>query len=267
MNIADHAITAGAVAGPDHVADGDTISFGELYRPQPAGRRAAAWCRVAPRRRCGPGAAEPAGVLRNHLGLPAFRAVLHRRQHPLHADEVAYVIDDSDAKAVFVDASMADSRRICAVPMRASTCTSQSEASCPAGSPTTTPRRQRAKRPSRRRLGDAVLVGHHRTAQGRSPGAPADGNGSWAQSVLEMALIHKYGMSPASVYLSPAPMYHAAGVNYTMGVNRVGAAAIIMRKFDAEAALRFSPSAGTTCSGPGSMREINLQAGGNVEQA
>ena len=68
---------------------------------------------------------------------------------------------------------------------------------------------------------------------------PADGNGSWAQSVLEMALIHQYGMDPSSVYLSPAPLYHAAGVNYTMAVNRVGAASIIMRKFDAEAVLRL----------------------------
>ncbi len=68
---------------------------------------------------------------------------------------------------------------------------------------------------------------------------PVDGNGSWAQSVLEMALIHKYGMSSSSVYLSPAPLYHAAGVNYTMAANRVGAASIIMRKFDAETVLRL----------------------------
>ena len=68
---------------------------------------------------------------------------------------------------------------------------------------------------------------------------PADGNGSWAQAVLEMALTHRYGMSPSSVYLSPAPLYHAAGVNYTMAVNRVGAASIIMRKFDAETVLRL----------------------------
>src|SRR6201999_1227959 len=64
-------------------------------------------------------------------------------------------------------------------------------------------------------------------------------NGSWAQSVLEMALVHKYGMNQSSVYLSPAPLYHAAGVNYTMAVNRVGAASIIMRKFDAETVLRL----------------------------
>ena len=53
---------------------------------------------------------------------------------------------------------------------------------------------------------------------------PTDGNGSWAQAVLEMVLTHKYRMNQSSVYLSPAPLYHAAGVNYTMAVNRVGAA-------------------------------------------
>jgi acyl-CoA synthetase (AMP-forming)/AMP-acid ligase II len=57
--------------------------------------------------------------------------------------------------------------------------------------------------------------------------------------VLELALTHKYRMSPSSVYLSPAPLYHAAGVNYTMAVNRVGATAILMRKFDAENVLRL----------------------------
>ena len=46
-------------------------------------------------------------------------------------------------------------------------------------------------------------------------------------------------MTPASVYLSPAPLYHAAGVNYTMAVHRVGAASIMMGKFDAETVLRL----------------------------
>jgi acyl-CoA synthetase (AMP-forming)/AMP-acid ligase II len=41
------------------------------------------------------------------------------------------------------------------------------------------------------------------------------------------------------VYLSPAPLYHAAGVNYTMAVHRVGAASILMGRFDAEVVLRL----------------------------
>jgi acyl-CoA synthetase (AMP-forming)/AMP-acid ligase II len=68
---------------------------------------------------------------------------------------------------------------------------------------------------------------------------PTDGEGSWAQKVLESALRQRYGMTDSSVYLSPAPLYHAAGVNYTMAVHRVGAASILMRKFDAEAVLRL----------------------------
>ena len=68
---------------------------------------------------------------------------------------------------------------------------------------------------------------------------PSDGQGSWAQKVLEYALAQRYDMTPSSVYLSPAPLYHAAGVNYTMAVHRVGAASILMRKFDAEAVLRL----------------------------
>ena len=68
---------------------------------------------------------------------------------------------------------------------------------------------------------------------------PKDGNGSWAQNVLEYTLSQRYGMTDVSVYLSPAPLYHAAGVNYTMAVQRVGAAAIVMRRFDAEAVLRL----------------------------
>ena len=68
---------------------------------------------------------------------------------------------------------------------------------------------------------------------------PTDGEGSWAQKVLEYSLGQRYDMTASSVYLSPAPLYHAAGINYTMAVHRVGAASILMRKFDAEAVLRL----------------------------
>jgi acyl-CoA synthetase (AMP-forming)/AMP-acid ligase II len=68
---------------------------------------------------------------------------------------------------------------------------------------------------------------------------PEDGEGSWAQKVLEYSLRQRYEMTEHSVYLSPAPLYHAAGVNYTMAVHRVGAASVLMPKFDAEAVLRL----------------------------
>src|SRR3984885_10682386 len=155
-------------------------------------------------------------------------------------DEVAYVIDDSDAKAVFVDASMSD----LAAHLRSANAAVDVHIAVGGELPG-----WQSYDDAMAAAGDAppVLDGSEMLYSSGTTGRPkavrralpTDGNGSWAQSVLELTLIHKYGMSPANVYLSPAPMYHAAGVNYTMAVNRVGAAAIIMPKFDAEAVLRL----------------------------
>ena len=107
MNIADHAITA-AESPALIMSDGDTISFGELYARS---QRVAAVLHGAGLRR-GDGVAL---VLPNR---PEFFEItwgcqlsgLYYTAVNTHftPDEVAYVIDDSDAKAVFVDASMAD---------------------------------------------------------------------------------------------------------------------------------------------------------------
>jgi acyl-CoA synthetase (AMP-forming)/AMP-acid ligase II len=64
-------------------------------------------------------------------------------------------------------------------------------------------------------------------------------NGSWAQGVLEQAALHLYKADRDSVYLSPAPLYHAAGVNYTMAMQRIGASTVIVPKFDAEETLQL----------------------------
>jgi long-chain acyl-CoA synthetase len=237
VNIADHAITA--AASPALImSDGAVIPFGELYAKS---QRVAAVLRSAGLRR-GDGVAL---VLPNR---PEFFDItwgcqlsgLYYTAVNIHftPDEVAYVIDDSDAKAVFVDASMRD----LAEHLRSSTAgvhivvggslagwQSYDDAVARAGD---------APPPSD---GSEMLYSSGTTGRPKAVRRPlpTDGNGSWAQSVLEMALTHKYDMSPASVYLSPAPLYHAAGVNYTMAVSRVGAAAIIMRKFDAEDVLRL----------------------------
>jgi long-chain acyl-CoA synthetase len=237
VNIADHAITA--AASPALImSDGGVIPFGELYAKS---QRVAAVLRSAGLRR-GDGVAL---VLPNR---PEFFDItwgcqlsgLYYTAVNIHftPDEVAYVIDDSDAKAVFVDASMRD----LAEHLRSSTAgvhivvggslagwQSYDDAVARAGD---------APPPSD---GSEMLYSSGTTGRPKAVRRPlpTDGNGSWAQSVLEMALTHKYDMSPASVYLSPAPLYHAAGVNYTMAVSRVGAAAIIMRKFDAEDVLRL----------------------------
>jgi long-chain acyl-CoA synthetase len=49
-----------------------------------------------------------------------------------------------------------------------------------------------------------------------------------------------YGMGPKTVYLSPAPLYHAAPLRFNMSVMRLGGTSIIMEHFDAEAYLQLA---------------------------
>ena len=46
-----------------------------------------------------------------------------------------------------------------------------------------------------------------------------------------------FGWDSNSIYLSPAPMYHAAPVRFSMATHRLGGTVVIMEKFDPEAAL------------------------------
>jgi fatty-acyl-CoA synthase len=48
-----------------------------------------------------------------------------------------------------------------------------------------------------------------------------------------------FGIGPGDRYLSPAPLYHSAPASWSFGANSVGATAVIMSRFDAEAALRL----------------------------
>jgi len=53
------------------------------------------------------------------------------------------------------------------------------------------------------------------------------------------AIIALYGLSAETVYLSPAPLYHAAPLRYNLTMNRLGATTIIMERFDPEQALEL----------------------------
>lgn len=238
MNIADHA--SAAPQSPALVTDGGAISFGELHaRSQ---RVAAALREVGLRRGDGVAVVLPNRPEFFEITWGAQLSGLYYTAVNTHflPDEVGYVIDDSDAKAVFVEASMpefaAHIRETNAAvighiavggPLPGWHCYEDALAAAGDAPPASD--------------GSEMLYSSGTTGRPKAVRRPlpVDGNGSWAQSVLEMALIHKYGMSPSSVYLSPAPLYHAAGVNYTMAANRVGAASIIMRRFDAETVLRL----------------------------
>lgn len=57
-------------------------------------------------------------------------------------------------------------------------------------------------------------------------------------NALVMLAHHLYGVGPDTVYLCPAPLYHAAPLRWTMTVQRFGGTAVVMAHFDPEAALQ-----------------------------
>jgi acyl-CoA synthetase (AMP-forming)/AMP-acid ligase II len=238
-NIADHA-QSDPRSPALIVADGATISYGELFERS---QRVAALLHEAGLRR-GDGVAL---VLSNR---PEFFEIawgcqlsgLYYSAVNTHftPDEVAYVIGDSDARAVFIDASMAElGKRILAVNDGVDVHISVG-AALPGYQPYDDVRTESGAAPP---ISDGSEMLYSSGTTGRPKAVrrplPEDGQGSWAQKVLEYSLAQRYDMTPSSVYLSPAPLYHAAGINYTMAVHRVGAASILMPRFDAETVLRL----------------------------
>ena len=58
-----------------------------------------------------------------------------------------------------------------------------------------------------------------------------------APSILAQLAQAVYGIDENAVYISPAPLYHAAPLRWSMTVHRIGGTVVVMERFDPEAAL------------------------------
>jgi acyl-CoA synthetase (AMP-forming)/AMP-acid ligase II len=239
LNISDHA-TMAADSPAVVVADGATTTYGELYANSQ--RVAAALYEAGLRPGDGVALVLPNRPEFFEIAWACQCSGLYYSAVNSHftADEVGYVVEDSEAKAVFIDGSMAGMgahllATIPGVEVRISVGATLSGWSAYGDALLSTG----AAPP--RCDGTEMLYSSGTTGRPKAVRRPlpTDGNGSWAQKVLEYSLGQRYGMTSSSVYLSPAPLYHAAGINYTMAVHRIGAASILMPKFDAEAVLRL----------------------------
>src|SRR5579859_3228954 len=77
---------------------------------------------------------------------------------------------------------------------------------------------------------------------GRPKGVKRAGAGETAidaPNALTMLGQALWGWTQDSVYLSPAPLYHAAPLGWTMAVQSLGGTVVMMERFDPEDALRF----------------------------
>ena len=152
----------------------------------------------------------------------------------LTADEAGYIVADCDAKAIVASAHLARCRRGHGdeprrrrdphlrrrrpTRLRAATRTCS-----PASGPARWPTSVRAAGCSTRRAPPASRRASCPPLQDGDLGAP---------SMLGRLLGGLFGFDADTVYLSPAPLYHAGPAGWTTGTQRLGGTAVVMERFD-----------------------------------
>jgi acyl-CoA synthetase (AMP-forming)/AMP-acid ligase II len=161
----------------------------------------------------------------------------------LQPDEIAYIVDNCDAKAIFAHARFAElTLKSTASSHRLTTRISvegpiegfDSMQDWLAEIPETPDLGEEYE-------GSVMLYSSGTTGRPKGVRRPLAKvpPGDPATNISSIGLASLFGLTPDDRYLCPAPLYHAAPIAYTAGQHRLGATAVVMRQFDAEEALRF----------------------------
>lgn len=144
----------------------------------------------------------------------------------LTADEVAYIVGDCGAKVFVHTAHTASS---------AASVTGVRVVDLDDGDPLGTgldepPRYERVE-------GVAMLYSSGTTGRPKGVWRPAPPEPIEELPPGDRMSAMAYGITQASVYLSPAPLYHSAPLTFLVQMGRIGAATVVMERFDPSAAL------------------------------
>ncbi len=80
--------------------------------------------------------------------------------------------------------------------------------------------------------GADMLYSSGTTGRPKGVKAPLSGEPAGTPPALIMLVTALYGATPQSIYLSPAPLYHAAPLRFNLAFQRMGSTCIVMEKFD-----------------------------------
>ncbi len=153
----------------------------------------------------------------------------------LTQDETDYILDNSGAKMLIVSASLAAA---------AQQLTTKIERYAMGGDIAGWPKIEdalatmSAERIADERAGVDMLYSSGTTGRPKGVKVPLpEEQAIDATNSLVMLASAAFGINADSVYLSPAPLYHAAPLRWSMTIQRLGGTVILMKKFDPEGAL------------------------------
>ncbi len=157
----------------------------------------------------------------------------------LKADEIAYIVRDCDAKAFVTSPTCADQTRGLADAADAPVLFMTGDAAPGfrswdvevAAQPTTPVANEFAGRDM---LYSSGTTGRPKGVETALTPAPL----GTLNPLLKLLCVDMCGVNQDSVYLSPAPLYHAAPLRFTMTAVAVGATVVVMKSFEAETYLR-----------------------------
>ncbi|MFT4256889.1 MAG: acyl-CoA synthetase [Pseudoxanthomonas sp.] len=86
--------------------------------------------------------------------------------------------------------------------------------------------------------GNAMLYSSGTTGRPKGVKPALSGKPLGSTSVIGAFLKGVFGVTPDSIFLCPAPFYHAAPLKWVEAMQAVGGTAVLMERFDAEAVLR-----------------------------
>ncbi|MGB7654980.1 MAG: acyl-CoA synthetase [Novosphingobium sp.] len=150
----------------------------------------------------------------------------------LTAPEIAYILEDSGAKLLFSSAYLAATMdEVAALAPQVPQLRFGSDAEAAIGAMPATPIADE-------RAGTDMLYSSGTTGRPKGVKIPLPLDPAIDQTnVLVQLAMMAYGISEDAVYLSPAPLYHAAPLRWSMTVHKIGGTVVVMERFDPEAAL------------------------------
>lgn len=153
----------------------------------------------------------------------------------LTASEIDYILQDSGSQALFTSNYLGDTLDQIETPVKRYIVGGERAGWTPLAS-------ELAKMPTDpvadERAGTDMLYSSGTTGRPKGVRLPLpEETDIAAVNPLAMIAAGAFGFSGDSVYLSPAPLYHAAPLRWCMAVHRLGGTVVVMEKYDPEEAL------------------------------